>query len=146
MHAKNLQLYAKKIKFNVKMCQKKFPVWIGVKIAPGGHGSFGGTVNIFIHIFMYSYYLLTSFGPKFKRFFWLKKYLTILQIAQFFVIILHSSLLLFVECDYPKILLVYSSAHTSVFLVLFLNFYRNAYRKQELYDGFYAKKSLNKIF
>lgn len=55
--------------------------FIGVKYLAGGHGTFFGFLNANVHIVMYSYYLLTAFGPKMQKFLWWKKYITIIQIV-----------------------------------------------------------------
>ena len=41
------------------------------------------TQNSVIHIIMYTYYFLASYGPKYRKYLWWKKYLTLLQIIQF---------------------------------------------------------------
>lgn len=58
-----------------------FSVWWGVKFAPGGHSSFFGFLNTFVHIFMYAYYMLAAMGPAVQKYLWWKKYLTILQMV-----------------------------------------------------------------
>lgn len=56
-------------------------VWFGVKFTPGGHSSFFGFLNTFVHIIMYSYYLLAALGPKYQKYLWWKKYLTTIQMV-----------------------------------------------------------------
>lgn len=58
-----------------------FSVWWGVKFAPGGHSSFFGFLNTFVHIIMYAYYMLAAMGPKVQKYLWWKKYLTIIQMV-----------------------------------------------------------------
>lgn len=58
-----------------------FSVWWGVKFAPGGHSSFFGFLNTFVHIVMYTYYMLAAMGPKVQKYLWWKKYLTIFQMV-----------------------------------------------------------------
>lgn len=43
---------------------------------------FPATVNCFVHIVMYSYYMLSALGPKVQPYLWWKKYLTILQLVR----------------------------------------------------------------
>lgn len=103
----------------------------GVKHFPGGHGSFQGFANSFVHIFVYSYYLLSALGPRIAPFLWWKKYLTQLQMTQFVVIFLHSFQLVFrPNCDYPHWILVPYCAAAVYFLVMFINFYRRSYVKR----------------
>lgn len=56
-------------------------VWWGVKFTPGGHSSFFGLLNTFVHIIMYTYYMLAAMGPKVQKYLWWKKYLTVLQMV-----------------------------------------------------------------
>lgn len=51
--------------------------WIGVKFVPNGHGTFFALLNTFVHIIMYSYYLLAALGPKYQKYLRWKKYLTV---------------------------------------------------------------------
>lgn len=47
----------------------------------GGHGTLLGLINSFIHVIMYTYYLLAAMGPHMQKYLWWKKYLTIMQIV-----------------------------------------------------------------
>lgn len=38
-------------------------------------------MNAFIHVIMYMYYGLAACGPKFQKYLWWKRYLTILQLV-----------------------------------------------------------------
>ncbi|KAK0074785.1 hypothetical protein PV326_012176, partial [Microctonus aethiopoides] len=60
--------------------------WLGVKFVPGGHSTFFGLINTFVHIIMYGYYYLAALGSKMKPYLWWKKYLTALQMIQFTLI------------------------------------------------------------
>lgn len=103
----------------------------GVKFWPGGHGSFQGFVNSFVHIFMYLYYLLAGMGPKFAQFLWWKQYMTQLQLAQFAVIFIHSFQLFFrPDCNYPRVILYPYLSVCAYFTIMFINFYRKAYIKR----------------
>lgn len=55
--------------------------FIGLKYFAGGHGTLLGLINSFIHIIMYSYYMLAAMGPHMQKYLWWKKYLTLLQIV-----------------------------------------------------------------
>lgn len=37
-------------------------VWPGARFVPGGHASFFGFLNVFVHMFMYLYYFLSALG------------------------------------------------------------------------------------
>ena len=43
---------------------------------------FSSTLNSFVHVVMYSYYLLAAMGPRVQRYLWWKKYLTGLQMVR----------------------------------------------------------------
>lgn len=59
-----------------------------------------------------------------------KKYITKLQLAQFVAVMVHSFQLLFRECDYPRIFMGYIGFYAILFLFMFSDFYRSAYRKK----------------
>ena len=56
--------------------------WIQMRYLPGGHETFSALMNCCVHIVMYTYYLLSAFGPKMQPYLWWKKYLTALQLLQ----------------------------------------------------------------
>nr|KAF7433888.1 hypothetical protein H0235_002079 [Vespula pensylvanica] len=106
-------------------------VWFGVKFTPGGHSSFFGLLNTFVHIVMYSYYLLAALGPKIQPYLWWKKYLTSLQMIQFVLVMIHAFQLLFVDCNYPKAFVWLIGVHAIIFYFLFRDFYIEAYKKRK---------------
>lgn len=55
--------------------------WGVVKYFPGGHAVFIGLVNSFVHIIMYTYYMLSALGPHLQKYLWWKKYITNLQMV-----------------------------------------------------------------
>uniref|UniRef100_A0A6M2DY60 Elongation of very long chain fatty acids protein n=1 Tax=Xenopsylla cheopis TaxID=163159 RepID=A0A6M2DY60_XENCH len=104
-----------------------FSVWMGLKFAPGGHSTFFALLNTFVHIIMYSYYMVAAMGPKYAKYIWWKKYLTTLQMVQFVVIMTHQFQLLWTECDYPRVFMVWIALHGIMFLFLFSDFYKVKY-------------------
>lgn len=104
-------------------------VWIGLKFGGGGHSSFFPILNCAIHTLMYSYYCLAALGPKVRPFLWWKKYLTMLQMAQFVVALIHACLPLFVDCGYQPFFAYTLIAHALFFWVMFYNFYKKSYNK-----------------
>lgn len=105
-------------------------VWFGVKFTPGGHSTFFGLLNTFVHIVMYTYYLLAAMGPKYQKFLWWKKYLTSFQMVQFIAIMVHAFQLLFIECNYPRAFVWFIGMHAVMFFFLFNEFYKQAYQKK----------------
>ena len=104
-------------------------VWFGVKFTPGGHSTFFGLLNTFVHIIMYAYYMLAALGPNVQKYLWWKKYLTSLQMVQFLAIMLHAFQLFFIECNYPKAFVWWIGMHAVMFFFLFKEFYKQQYTK-----------------
>ncbi|XP_071445056.1 very long chain fatty acid elongase AAEL008004-like [Hetaerina americana] len=105
-------------------------VWFGVKFTPGGHSTFFGLLNTFVHIVMYFYYMLAAIGPQLQRFLWWKKYLTALQMIQFVLVMVHAFQLLFVDCNYPRAFVWWIGMHAIMFYFLFSDFYKQTYKKK----------------
>ncbi|CAI2732754.1 unnamed protein product [Schistosoma spindalis] len=108
-------------------------IWWGVKYAPGGMTFMFPLINCLIHVAMYTYYGLAAAGA--NRYLWWKNYLTLAQMIQFIIFILHQGqiFLPFQSCNYPKIFPAAIVLYATVFLILFSNFYINAYwHKQRL--------------
>ncbi|VVC25766.1 ELO family [Cinara cedri] len=104
-------------------------VWFGVKFTPGGHSTFFGLLNTFVHIIMYAYYMLAALGPQVQKYLWWKKYLTSLQMIQFLAIMVHAFQLLFIDCNYPKAFVWWIGMHAVMFFFLFKEFYKQQYTK-----------------
>nr|XP_012221664.1 PREDICTED: elongation of very long chain fatty acids protein 7-like [Linepithema humile] len=106
--------------------------WIAAKFIPGGHVTFLGLLNTFVHIIMYTHYLLTSMKVNTNA--W-KKYITQLQLIQFFMIILHQIQLFWAnDCGFsiwPAYLLI---PQNIFMMILFWEFYYKTYikKKQEI--------------
>lgn len=104
--------------------------WGVTKYFPGGHVTFTGFINSFIHTLMYTYYLLaTIFPPEQRKLLWWKKYLTLLQMAQFAICGVHMILPLFLnDCEKHITLGAFLVVPNVFFLtVLFLEFYKKSY-------------------
>ena len=106
-------------------------VWPGARWVPGGHASFFGLLNTFVHMFMYTYYLLAALGPQYQKYIWWKQHMTTLQMIQFVGIMAHGFQLLFYEkCGFPWQISYYIGAHAVMFFILFAQFYVDAYFKK----------------
>lgn len=122
-------------------------IWFFARFAPEGQPALGLALNIFVHIVMYTYYFLASFGSRMQKCLWWKKYLTTLQIVQFLIIIVHMSVPLFVECGFPRRVVHIANAQTLLILCLFINFYirsymgnRNSSTAESKFSSNHAKK------
>ncbi|KAK3585443.1 hypothetical protein CHS0354_020164 [Potamilus streckersoni] len=107
-----------------------FPIWwIGVKWVAGGQSFFGAMINSFIHVVMYTYYGISALGPQYQKYLWWKRYLTMLQLIQFVIGITHAMQSLVMRCDFPEWMQWALIFYGFTILLLFLNFYFQAYVK-----------------
>nr|ACO15214.1 Elongation of very long chain fatty acids protein AAEL008004 [Caligus clemensi] len=106
-----------------------FFTWILLRWAPGGHETFGGVLNTLVHVFMYAYYLLASFGPVLSPYLWWKKHLTTMQILQFVAVIAKSSMVFLgvVDCGFPWQISLMSLSVVIPFIGLFFNYFHHQY-------------------
>ncbi|KAK2580415.1 hypothetical protein KPH14_006166 [Odynerus spinipes] len=102
--------------------------WGAAKYYPGGHGTLIGLINSFVHIIMYTYYLLAALLPQYQKYLWWKKYITTLQMGQFCLAFLHSSQLILHDCGYPRWSVILTLPNAIFFYFLFNDFYKNAYK------------------
>jgi elongation of very long chain fatty acids protein 7 len=51
--------------------------------------------------------------------------------GQFVLVFIHASQLFFIDCDYPKFLAWIICAYAVLFLLLFADFYKQAYKKKQ---------------
>ncbi|KAI5643774.1 GNS1/SUR4 family domain-containing protein [Phthorimaea operculella] len=106
-------------------------IWGAVTYYPGGHGTFIGVINAFVHVIMYSYYLLTVAMPSVKNSLWWKKYITQLQILQFLWCVLHMLVIVFrPDCGYPRWVSAVFLPQNFFMLILFIDFYIKTYIKK----------------
>lgn len=116
-------------------------VWFFVKFAPGGNSAIFPFLNTIIHTVMYSYYFLATYQTL-QPYLWWKKYLTLAQIVQFFIMIAHSAQPLFIpSCQFPKIFLMTNIVFSCIFIYLFSNFYLQSYCSKETKQSIKSKFS-----
>ncbi|XP_076163435.1 very long chain fatty acid elongase AAEL008004 isoform X2 [Ptiloglossa arizonensis] len=118
-------------------------VWFGVKFTPGGHGTFFGLLNTFVHIVMYTYYMMSAMGPRMQPYLWWKKYLTVFQMIQFVAMSVHAFQLVFIDCNYPKAIVWWIGLHATMFFFLFNEFYKQNYqqKKRSMMNGVSKKEN-----
>ena len=103
-------------------------VWPGARWVPGGHSTFFGLCNTFVHFFMYLYYMMAALGPQYQKYIWWKRHMTNLQMIQFIAIFIHGSQLLIQnDCNYPTAFGYFIAAHAVLFFILFAQFYLREY-------------------
>ncbi|KAJ0173720.1 hypothetical protein K1T71_010869 [Dendrolimus kikuchii] len=114
--------------------------WGLVKWVPGGHATFMITLNSFVHIIMYTYYLLTILDDSYKQSVWWKKYVTQIQLIQFMALFVHFVLLVFAkDCGFPKEPAYILIPQNLFMVILFGDFYYRTYikspKKEEVLNG-----------
>lgn len=117
-----------------------FATWHVTKYFPGGHLTFIGLVNTFVHVLLYGYYYLASLGPEVQKYLWWKKYLTRIQLIQFCMVFIHNSQLFIYDCGYPKWTVWFTLPNAVFFYYLFNDFYQKSYtevntKKEEIANG-----------
>ncbi|XP_004533426.1 elongation of very long chain fatty acids protein F-like [Ceratitis capitata] len=95
----------------------------------GGHSSTIAMLNTVVHTVMYVYYLLSSIDPKWKKSLWWKKYITQMQIVQFFIDFIHQlwPLAIARNCDIEKSWSYIALTQATVMIYMFGKFYINSY-------------------
>lgn len=105
--------------------------WGTTKYYPGGHGTFIGWINSFVHIVMYTYYFLSAFGPNMQKYLWWKSHITTLQMVQFCMVFIHQTQLLYTDCGYPRWSVCFTLPNAIFFYYLFNDFYQKSYKKKQ---------------
>ncbi|CAH1981320.1 unnamed protein product [Acanthoscelides obtectus] len=105
--------------------------YIGCRFVAGGMVSVPIVVNSFIHILMYSYYYLSSFGPSWQKTLapWKPK-LTMLQMIQFSLLIIHALTSLTPNCKVPRALMLIYVPNIVLIFKMFYDFYQKSYNKK----------------
>jgi len=100
--------------------------WFNVAFYPGGEAWPSAWLNSFVHVWMYSYYLVSSFGYQV----WWKKYITQLQIGQLGLFVIQGISLLFTGAQEFRFIGLINGAYAFTLWALFMNFYVQSYRKK----------------
>lgn len=102
--------------------------WFSVMLIPGGQSWFSTSTNSLVHVFMYTYYLMNLF-PSLRQHLWWKRYITQMQLLQFILILVNTSYIYFSGCKFPVWSTLMLITYMFVMLLLFGNFYIQAYIK-----------------
>ncbi|XP_054706389.1 elongation of very long chain fatty acids protein AAEL008004-like isoform X1 [Uloborus diversus] len=103
--------------------------WFALRTETCGFHIITGMINSIVHVIMYSYYGLTAIGPEVQKYLWWKKYLTTIQMMQFVIIIFTYIAAYLLNCGTSVTILYFGIFLTSLFLILFGNFYIKTYLK-----------------
>lgn len=106
--------------------------WMYTKYLPGTQGALIGFVNSFVHIVMYTYYLVSALGPRYQKYLRLKKYITWLQLIQFGLILFYAISILALDCPMPKPFSCCMLINAVIFTYLFVDFYRKSYKRKQV--------------
>jgi elongation of very long chain fatty acids protein 4 len=98
----------------------------------GGNSAFAATINSGIHVIMYTYYFLASMGID-RRWLWWKRWLTQMQIAQFFAVFAHAAYANWEvwtgRCKFPLWMGFANLVYMVSMITLFGAFYINSYAR-----------------
>lgn len=108
-----------------------FFTWMFLRFFPGEQGALIGSLNAIVHIVMYSYYLIAALGPEYQKYLWWKKYMTWLQLTQFFLMLAYLIYVTVKGCPLPYGITAFFFINIVIFLYLFADFYRKAYLKEK---------------
>ncbi|TRY84148.1 hypothetical protein DNTS_026047 [Danionella cerebrum] len=86
-----------------------------------------GLINSLVHVVMYMYYGLAALGPRMQKHLWWKRYLTSLQLLQFFIVAIHTAFNLHADCDFPDSMNIVVLGYALSLIALFSNFYYQSY-------------------
>ncbi|XP_043264048.1 elongation of very long chain fatty acids protein 1-like [Colletes gigas] len=107
-------------------------IWLSTKYIAVAMASFMVLVNCFIHVIMYTYYYLSTFGEKTRRVINpFKPWLTIMQMAQFIVLMVQNTISLLPYCEVTKVPATVSIVNLSINFMLFYNFYQKSYKSKQ---------------
>ncbi|KAI1289268.1 Elongation of very long chain fatty acids protein 1 [Halotydeus destructor] len=99
------------------------------KMSQNLFGSQVVVLNCFVHVIMYTYYFLSSY-PHLQKYLWWKKYITVLQLMQFTILLVHSAyFILFVTCPGVSFGPYLTLVQGTYFTYAFCRFYIDSYKK-----------------
>lgn len=102
-------------------------LWIAGKYVTGQEFTMTLFCNMIVHMIMYFYYFLAALGPQYKKYLWWKKYITLIQMIQFVLIISYMIASMWFSCGYNPIISMIIISNVALNLALFLNFYLKTY-------------------
>ncbi|KAH8328599.1 hypothetical protein KR067_011484, partial [Drosophila pandora] len=86
------------------------------------------TLNAFVHVVMYTYYYLSSVSSSVQKSIWWKKYITLVQLAQFVTVqVLIIKTISNPNCNYAKLPMGVCLVFNPIFIGLFSHFYIKTY-------------------
>ncbi|XP_015177519.1 PREDICTED: elongation of very long chain fatty acids protein 1-like [Polistes dominula] len=107
--------------------------WIFGKHYSGGMAVIIPIVNCSVHVIMYTYYFASLLDGKIRDI--VSKYkhwVTIIQMVQFVLLLVHNGQAFSPNCDVPNVIVFISCANYVINFFLFYNFYKHAYLKKNI--------------
>ncbi|XP_037578972.2 elongation of very long chain fatty acids protein AAEL008004 [Dermacentor silvarum] len=104
-------------------------VWINVTYAAQSQTMFVVCINGFVHVLSYLYYFPSGLGPAFKKWLCWKRYITMVEIVQFVLYMVHAVCLIFDTGNYVPLFVWLEFGQAVLFFSLFVLFYVNLYAR-----------------
>ncbi|XP_055541048.1 elongation of very long chain fatty acids protein AAEL008004-like [Wyeomyia smithii] len=103
------------------------------RLYPGGHGSMLGLINTYVHAAMYFYFFLSVYRPELTKNVRWKKYITMLQMTQFVMLVFIYGLpaMFNYDCGIPRFWFWGAMLQSLFMLAMFASFYRTAYGQKK---------------
>ncbi|XP_046812936.1 elongation of very long chain fatty acids protein 7-like [Vespa crabro] len=109
-----------------------FLSWLCVRFYAVGIVTFIVILNCSVHVIMYGYYFLSSLGPEIQKLILpYKPILTIIQMVQFVILLIHLLRTFLPDCKAPKLASFILFINLIINLLLFLNFYMKTYKNSK---------------
>ncbi|XP_072758382.1 very long chain fatty acid elongase 7-like isoform X1 [Anoplolepis gracilipes] len=102
--------------------------WCCLKLLLGEQAIVVGFLNSIVHVILYIYYFIAALGSKYRKYLWWKKYMTLIQLLQFALMLVYLMLTLAMNCQSSKILTYFFTMNVIIFIYLFSDFYRKSYK------------------
>ncbi|XP_078050495.1 very long chain fatty acid elongase 1-like [Augochlora pura] len=104
-------------------------VWMFTKYYPVIMSAVPLGLNCAVHVIMYTYYFFSSFGDKTPKILkTIKPMITILQMVQFVILLIHGGRSFFPGCNASKFASAVQVTNISINFALFYNFYKKSYK------------------
>ncbi|XP_066586980.1 very long chain fatty acid elongase 7-like [Prorops nasuta] len=104
--------------------------YLSLKYIAGGMATFCVIVNSFVHVIMYTYYLCSGNLNLQYLVVPIKPYITIIQMVQFCILLIHTFQAFMPSCHVPRLAPVIMTFNLLINFYLFYDFYNKNYRRK----------------